>query len=322
MIRDQNKEEIKNYFLGGTKNDIGNCLDDFSILQILSENKYGFVAKVKSLKNNNIYVMNKYDLIKAEKHRLLESYKNQVIFLEHLNNENICKYYKHFQEKYILYIIMEYVDNGSLYDLIRINMASKDKINEAKLINIFIKCIKSLNYLHSRGIIHRDIIPSHILLDNLYQVKLINFKNATFTDIEKTKYFTDDINKGAHLMNHNILVGRGNFRAPEINNVFGIDLKYDEKIDVYSMGITFCSLAYFNTSLPKEFDENNNYYSKELYEIIKKMVNKIPKERPSSNEIYNDLKKLYCKKFMNNSGINSAIKTFGSFPGITKLLNI
>ena len=320
MIKDQNKEEIKNYFLGGSENKKEICLDDFAILQILNENQFGFVAKVRSLKNGSIYVMNKYDLKKAERQRLLESYKNQVIFLEHLENENICKYYKHFLVKDFLYIIMEYVNNGSLYDLIKINITSKDKINEEKLVNIFLKCIKSLKFLHSKGIIHREIRPTHILLDNSYQVKLIDFKNAAFTSIEKTNGFTDDSNKGAQLVNHNTRVGRGDFRAPEINNNVGRDLKYDEKIDVYAMGITFCSLAYSRTSLPEEFNENNNNYSKELYEIIKKMVQS-QKERPSSNDIYNDLKILYCKKYFNNSGIISAIKTLGSFPGITELLS-
>ena len=73
MIKDQNKKEIKNYILGGSENNIGNCLDDFAILQILNENQFGFVAKVRSLKNGNTYVMNKYDLEKAQKHRLLDS---------------------------------------------------------------------------------------------------------------------------------------------------------------------------------------------------------------------------------------------------------
>ena len=321
MIKDQNNEEIKNYFLRESENKKEICLDDFAILQILNENQFGFVAKVRSLKNGNIYVMNKYNLKKAERQRLLESYKNQFIFLEHLENENICKYYKHFLDKDCLYIIMEYVNNGSLYDLIKINITSKDKINEEKLVNIFLKCIKSLDYLHSRGIIHREIRPTHILLDNSYQVKLIDFKNAAFTDIEKAKDFFNDIKKGAQLMNQNNRVGRGDFRAPEINNNLESDFKYDEKIDVYAMGITFCSLAYSRTSLPAEINENKNNYSKELYEIIKKMVHKSPKERPSSKDIYNDLKILYCKKYFNNSGIISAIKTLGSFPGITELLS-
>ena len=78
MIKDQNEKEIKNYFLAGSENNIGNCLDDFAVLQILKENQFGFIAKVRSLKNGNTYVMNKYDLKKAEEQRLLDSYKNQL----------------------------------------------------------------------------------------------------------------------------------------------------------------------------------------------------------------------------------------------------
>jgi serine/threonine protein kinase len=86
------------------------------------------------------------------------------------------------------------------------------------------------------------------------------------------------------------------------------------------MGITFCSLAYFRTSLPERREEN---ISEELHKIISNMLERDSKKRPSSSEVYNDLKSLYIKK--NNdkliSSISSGIRGLASFPNFYDELN-
>ena len=98
-------------------------------------------------------------------------------------------------------------------------------------------------------------------------------------------------------------VGSGNFQAPEVKGDVE-NLSYDEKIDVYSMGITFCSLAFYNVELP-----NNAYayYSEELIDIIKRMINPNPNIRPYAIKIYNDFIKVYVEKFIHNSGLISCL---------------
>ena len=49
------------------------------------------------------------------------------------------------------------------------------------------------------------------------------------------------------------------------------------------MGIVFCSFAYQSTSLPEKYE--NISYSKQLYNIIKKMLDKEESTRPNSSEI-------------------------------------
>ena len=317
MIRDQNKNEIVKYVLGGFEKDIGNCLADFTVLQVLGQNKYGFVAKVKSLKNNQIYAMKKNNLSLAERERRLKYYKNEVLFMKQLDHENICKYYTHFNEQDCLYIIMEYVDNGNLLNLIYL----KNKLNEEKLIYIFLGCLRALNYIHSKGVIHRNIKPSNIVLDSTYQIKLIDFKMAAVDNIDRAQVFSKDDSQKAELVNHMTRVGAGAFKAPEIDNDISISIQYDNKVDIYSMGITFCCLAYSDDSFPDSYDNISCNYSKELYKIIGKMVKANPTERPSSLDLYNELKILYSKKYFYNTGIISSIIGLGSFPLIDKILN-
>jgi len=314
MIKIKNKEELLELILGMNNKEIGSHLFDFSILQIINQDKYGYVAKVRSMKNNKIYAMKKYDFSKANKNNFLKYCKNEVLFLKQLDHENICKYYTSFNGDNSIYIISEYMDNGNLLSLLNANKNLNEKIKEEKLFLIFLQCMKGLEYIHSKGIIHRGIKPINILMDSNGQIRINDFKMAALDNIEVAKNFAEEQSKRAELVNHMTIVGSGNFMAPEINKLgLSNKIEYDNKIDVYSMGITFCSLAYFQTSLP---EKSKNTYSNELYEIIKEMVIEDPKKRPTSKQVYQKLKIEYSKKYLHNTGIISSIKGLTSFPNI------
>ena len=117
-----------------------------------------------------------------------------------------------------------------------------------------------MNYIHKKGIIHRSIKLNNIIIDSNDRVKIINFKYA----IEKIR-------------NDNEKIQIGIFTAPEIK-----EGKYNEKVDVFSLGIVFNSLMYFSNRLP-------NYrgsYSDYLYHLIMKMTERDKTKRLSSEEIY------------------------------------
>ena len=298
------------------KKEIGNKLDDFIILSLLGKSNYGFVSKVQSKKNGKIYAMKKSDLSIANKKNILKYYKNHPLFLKQLDHENICKYYTDFQEGDNLYIIMEYMDGGNLMNLLK--LIKKFGTNEERLIKIFLKCLQGLEYIHSKGIIHRDIKLANIVMDNEDQVKIIDFKMAAFSNFDKAKFLPKDNNSKRELINHNTIIGSEEYKAPEIAKDPNIKIKYDDKIDVYSMGIIFCALAYQRLSLPKK--DEKTPYSKELYDIIKKMIINEPSYRPKSSEILENLKSFYSNKYLYNSGIYSCLKCLCSFPVTSQLL--
>ena len=246
----QNNQSQENNFEKNRER-IGGSLDDFIILQILSISKIGFVFKVRSKKNNEIYAMKISDLSLAQEKKVNKYYKNQTLILKQLKNENICQYYTDFVENNCLYIIMEYLDNGNLVHL------KKLRLPEEKLIKIFLKCLNGLVYIHSKGIIHRNIKLDKILLDDNLNIKIIDFKMAAVSDNEKAKLFSKDEHISTQLVNHMTKIASGKFKAPEIDKD-----KYDNKIDVYSMGVVFCNLAYLTDSIPEKYEDTT--YSKEL----------------------------------------------------------
>ena len=92
-----------------------------------------------------------------------------------------------------IYMIMEFMDNGDLFNFLNANLKLGKKIKEEKLWNIFEQCLKGLVYIHSKGLIHRDIKPANLLINNEGQVKLSDFNVSALTNIEKARNFTKDL---------------------------------------------------------------------------------------------------------------------------------
>ena len=293
-------------------------LKDFEILKILGKNNYSFTAKVRYLKNNKIYAMKSinYSNLKRNEPEKLNYFQRQLLFLKELKHENIIEYITHFEESNCLYIVSEYIDGVNLSTLIDMNKLLNNKVKEEKLLNIFLKCLDGLAYLHSIGLIHRDIKPENILIDTQEQIKIINFKYAAFEGFNKIKFQDPDVNEREKyiLIKQNqsfeSILKKRRFKAPEISE----NKKYDSKIDVFSMGKIFCLLAYSGRSLPS--DEGN--YSKELYDIIKKMIDSNPIDRISSLNALNQLKKLYITKYFYYSGIISSMFCLEAFNFLEK----
>ena len=78
---------------------IGNKLDDFEILQKLDKFNNGFVAKVRSKINKEIYTMKLKNLCNKKDSEKIEFLENSIKILQNLNNPHISRYITSFKEK-------------------------------------------------------------------------------------------------------------------------------------------------------------------------------------------------------------------------------
>ena len=284
---------------------IGKSVDDFEIIETISEKNRNAIYKVRSRLNSQIYCMKKINLKDAEALGITNYIEREVPFLKLLKHENIAKYETDFTEKNCLYIISEYVNNGSLLNLIQLKKDKNIQISEEKLSFIFLQCLEVLSYLHSCGIIFREFKPELILIDRKNIIKIGNFKYSAIFDNKLANNKFGNINN--NLLNNNFeIVKIGDFQAPEMQK----GNHYDYKVDVFSMGVTFCSLAYSEVKLPN----NRGQYSQDLYDLISKMLIENPSIRPSSTELYRQMKDIYISKHFNKSALFSFLRCLLSFP--------
>ena len=218
-----------------------------------------------------------------------------------MDHPNIVKYIECIRTKSHINLVLEYVENGSLHQMVK----QSGKMGE-HLVFIFVKQIlEGLAYLHNQGIIHRDIKGANLLLTKNGIVKLADFGYSILNDKNKV----------------NSIVGTACFMAPEVIEQKG---NISPKCDIWSLGCTIIQLL---TTKPPYYEFEPmaamfrivtddcppipNGISNFLKDFLLKCFIKEPSKRPNAKElllhpwITTPNKKL-VKKFINENN-NSSI---------------
>lgn len=275
-------------------NDTKINLSDFNILTKLGKGGFGSVAKVRCKLDNKIYALK---IIEKQNDNKKYNYREIQMF-QKLKHPNIIKYYGCFEDDNNIYLIIEYMENGSLTKFIggKSRIKYNAKIPNELVWNLFLQSISGLVYIHSQKIIHRDIKPDNLLIDNNMKLKI--------TDFGISKTFEKDKN------NFNTVLGvQNHYSAPETHqdNPNTYSKYYNEKVDIYSLGKTFQE---FYDIMEKPDD-------KKFYNLFTSMMKIEPNERPSAKEVYEQVIKIYNEKNLKNTCMDSLIRCFYSLSPMT-----
>ena len=235
---------------------------------------FGKVYKARELQTGNIVAVKQLKIYNSR-----TNYQNiikEINLLKHLSHPNIVKYYNYFEEDDKIFIIMEYLEGGTLKEYINNN---QNNITEDNARIIIKQLLNALSYLHySCDICHRDIKPENILFkykDDINSLQLVDFGLSADTFEEKN-----------YLNN----CGTLKYMAPEqIANMI-----YSKAVDVWSVGIILYMLLnngnnpFCNSNDSKEVIINNiknkniefgeNFF---ISEMGKNLIKKILKKNPS-----------------------------------------
>ncbi|XP_065849949.1 mitogen-activated protein kinase kinase SIPKK [Euphorbia lathyris] len=171
-----------------------------------------------------------------------------------INQSSQCPYvvmcYQSFYDNGVISIILEYMDGGSLADLLR----KVKSIPEAYLAAICKQVLKGLLYLHhEKHIIHRDLKPSNLLINHRGEVKITDFGVSAILASTSGQA--------------NTFVGTYNYMSPE--RISGG--KYGHKSDIWSLGLLLleCATGQFPYSPP---DQGEGWIN--VYELMEAVVDK------------------------------------------------
>ena len=273
---------VRNSSRSKDNNSIKN-IDDYIILKELGKGSY---ASVKLAINK--YNRNKYAIKIYSKKALLDPQKkgivnNEIKILKQLDHINIMKLYEVIDTVKYLYLIMEYIDGISLLDTIK--KSKEHYFEEQRALKIFIQIIKANIYCQSKNICHRDIKLENILIIKDDIIKLIDFGFAVKTDKETYQ---------------NLFCGSPSYMAPEIVNKENYIAQYS---DIWSLGVLLFSMLYgrfpFKAQNQKELFEkiteakvefpNDIEVNDKIKILLLKIFVTIPPQRPSLQEILNDI---------------------------------
>ena len=254
-------------------------IKDYIIKTRLGVGSYGTVYKVCKKTTGKIYVIKQISLLGLTEKEILE-YKSEAKLLSSIKSNYVVKYFDSFIDNHNLNILMEYCDGGDLYQYLEKNKKKKIKLKEKTIWQIFIQMLIGLNSIHKKKILHRDIKSQNIFLTKNLDIKIGDLgvsKKLIQTNFAKT------------------FIGTPYYLSPEIC----MEKPYNDKSDVWAIGCILYELCTFNypfnaksqgalllkilNSQPEKID--NNYYSKDLQNMINLLLNKNYELRPSCRDI-------------------------------------
>ena len=158
------------------KEDVGSKLSDFIVEKKLGEGHFGSVFLVTSKITKKLYALKQIIATRYRSEAQRLSVEREVKLLENLHHPHVITYYNSFREKNNFYIITEYINGGSLLDLLEKNIKNGTLIDEKTIWYHLVQSLSGLVYLHEKKkIIHRDVKPDNILLDSDGRLKISDF---------------------------------------------------------------------------------------------------------------------------------------------------
>ena len=196
-------------------------------------------------------------------------------------------------------LIFEYAENGNLLNCLK---SSANKFNALKLLRISADVARGMSELEKRAIVHCDVKAKSILMDKHFVCKVSSFSKARSLKPGESSYVPPST------MTVNVPV---KWAAPEILS----KRKFSIKSDVWAFAVLL-SEVFSLGNIPYPNMDNAKVKSdvqsgikmaqpsncpNEVYEVMKHCLELHAKNRPSFDDVYQQLQELYCKNPMNET---------------------
>ena len=240
-------------------------LNDFKIIRVIGRGTFGKVCLVQYKATKKYYamkIMKKNVILEHNqvKHTLLEKKILQNLNYQFLVGMDFC-----FQTQERIYFVMNFIRGGELFNHLHNCKFFSEK--KAKFYSAIIGL--SLEYLHTHGIVYRDIKPDNILIDEDGYLKLADFGMAKMLK-DQEKAFS--------------LCGTPEYFAPEIITREG----HNKSADWWSYGILLYEMLY---GISPFYSKN----TEKMFDLITKAELRFPKKINISEEAKDLIQKLLIK---------------------------
>ncbi|XP_039293252.1 serine/threonine-protein kinase PAK mbt [Nilaparvata lugens] len=240
----------------------------------IGEGSTGTVCIATERSTGRKVAVKKMDLRKQQRRELLF---NEVVIMRDYHHPNIVEMYESFLVGDELWVVMEFLEGGALTDIV-----THARMDEQQIATVCKQCLKALAYLHSQGVIHRDIKSDSILLANDGRVKLSDFGFCAQVSQELPK--------------RKSLVGTPYWMSPEVIS----RLPYGPEVDIWSLGIMLIEMVdgeppFFNEpplqamrrirDMPPPKLKNTLKVSPRLQGFLERLLVRDPGQRATAQEL-------------------------------------
>ncbi|XP_050237322.1 CBL-interacting serine/threonine-protein kinase 9 [Mercurialis annua] len=253
----------------------------YELGKTLGEGTFAKVKFAKNVETGDNVAIKIIDRDQVLRNKMVEQLKREISTMKLIKHPNVIKIYEVMASKTKIYIVIEFVDGGELFDKI----ATHGRLREDEARRYFHQLINAVDYCHSRGVFHRDLKPENLLLDAYGILKISDFGLSALSQQVR----------GDGLLH--TACGTPNYVAPEVLKDKGYD---GTTSDVWSCGV----ILYVLMAGYLPFDEPNlmalykkicsadfacpSWFSSGAKKLIKRILDPNPLSRIAISEILED----------------------------------
>lgn len=248
----------------------GGQVEEFKIMRLIGKGGMGrvYLAEDTVLKRLiALKVISHEDTSGTTNDEVVARFRREARAAARLVHPGVVQVYRTGEKEGLSYIAMEYVEGTNLREKLRSESGmplagSGDRFRNVAI--LMAQIADAIDHAHRAGVIHRDVKPSNILIDEEGKARLADFGVA--------RIITEET-----LMGTGAIVGSCAYMSPEQARVSNVDV--DHRSDIFSLGVVLYEAA----SLQRPFKgENFNDLMKALSDCnpkpLKRVVPKIPKD--------------------------------------------
>ena len=268
-------------------------IKDFTILSTIGEGSFGKVFLVSHNKTKSKYAIKRISKLDKNNQEGKTYFKREIEIMYKIHQSNIVRLFNHFEDNEYCYFVMEYIENGNLFQ----QPAWKNNkcFPSSDVAKIIKEIICAVYYLHNMDppIIHRDIKPENVLIDKNGVAKLTDFGWSNYVDSNEVR---------------RTYCGTPVYLAPEMIKEIG----HDEHLDIWCIGVLLFELLTGNVPFKgKDIDSLNNnilqlkiVWPKDISNTAKNLILKILKRDPGDRiSLVDMLKHPFFKEKLNNDHV-------------------
>lgn len=212
-------EELHEKWIKALQAVSGNVTDYYDFGKLIGRGAYSEVFIARDKARNELCAVKVLERANTDHAKLID---RELAVLRMLHHQNIVQIYDIFDSARETYVVMEYLAGGELLDMITEN----DHLSERNSKQVIREVLQAVQYLHARGIVHRDVKPENILCVNRawpLRVKITDFGLSKFVGCAEDG--SDRVMRSQ--------CGTAYYLAPEIAN----NLAYAKPVDLWACGV-------------------------------------------------------------------------------------